>query len=414
YDYYLELERANKPDFSMAFPRIYTIIREMIEGDKNLQIYLKKGKDGLLQRYPVGVKVKNHINEEWQVDSTKMDFMVKVPDENAPKGYVVKRKNLSAVIETYGGGAHAELVDTTNSNAQIEVLVHAMEKMGKPDRVRSDNGSDYASSHYQGFLARCGISSLRCSPYRGREKGQIERFFGVLHGWLYWIPGYIGNDVAKRQQIESQRASKQDTLSGKATRIPEDELLFDYDLQAIIDGLLAQRFSNYAPYLPHKLTNQELDEIKAHMGKRHRRTLSAEGIKLNNKIYTSAKLWEVFSINDGVIVAETPKPTEVEIYTPMGDFVCIAKSTELGAECMDLEQYQKVKKQYKKDKLSPLLNDINSAQKKTTKAKANKVKKALNKKSPPKKAPEKDLKVNFMHALEEIRNIWEIQKKRTG
>ncbi|WP_163566247.1 hypothetical protein, partial [Helicobacter suis] len=36
YDYYLELERANKPDFSMAFPRIYTIIREMIEGDIKL------------------------------------------------------------------------------------------------------------------------------------------------------------------------------------------------------------------------------------------------------------------------------------------------------------------------------------------------------------------------------------------
>ncbi|BCD49196.1 hypothetical protein [Helicobacter suis] len=36
YDYYLELERVNKPDFSMAFPRVYTIIREMIEGDIEL------------------------------------------------------------------------------------------------------------------------------------------------------------------------------------------------------------------------------------------------------------------------------------------------------------------------------------------------------------------------------------------
>ncbi len=231
--YYLELERVNKPDFSMAFPRVYTIIKEIIAADKNLQIYLKKGKDGLLQRYPVGVKIKHHVNEEWQVDSTKIDFLVKVPDSSAPKGYVVKRKNLSAVIETYGGGAYAKLVDSTNSNAQIEVLVSAMEKMGKPDKVRSDNGSDYASKHYQGFLARCGISSMRCSPYHGREKGKIERFFGVLHGWLYFIPGYIGNDVAKRQQIENQRASKADTLSGKATRIPEDELLFDYDLQII-------------------------------------------------------------------------------------------------------------------------------------------------------------------------------------
>ncbi|WP_163556127.1 hypothetical protein [Helicobacter suis] len=51
--YYLELERVNKPDFSMAFPRVYTIIREMVGADIRLGglLLISKAHSSYIDRY---------------------------------------------------------------------------------------------------------------------------------------------------------------------------------------------------------------------------------------------------------------------------------------------------------------------------------------------------------------------------
>uniref|UniRef100_UPI0013D42C6B DDE-type integrase/transposase/recombinase n=1 Tax=Helicobacter suis TaxID=104628 RepID=UPI0013D42C6B len=337
----MELEREKRPDFQHSFNNFMLWCDKLIKKDRQLQRYLKKGKDGLLQYYPVGVRPKSYLNEEWQVDSTKMDFMVKIPDPSAKKGYRVARKNLSAVIDRCSGAAYAELIDTNNSTAQVRVLFNAFNRMGIPDSVRCDNGSDYASKHYQNFLHSCKIKCTRTLPYEGRAKGKIERFFGVLQGALSWLPGYIGNDVAKRQQIESQRASKKDTLSGKATRIDESQLLYEEELQAFIDAKLKERYNDYKAHAPALASVQELAKIRAFLGKQHHRTLQAYGIDFNNKIYTSAHFWDKCQMGDSLIVVENPdNANEVDVYTPTMQYLTKATCSDLGAQAMSLHHFK--------------------------------------------------------------------------
>ncbi|WP_163566284.1 integrase catalytic domain-containing protein, partial [Helicobacter suis] len=362
YDYYMELEKEKRPDFKHSFNNFMKWCDRIIRGDRKIQAYLKKGKNGLLQRYPVGVRPKSYLNEEWQVDSTKMDFMVKISDPSAKKGYRVARKNLSAVIDTCSGAAYAELIDTNNSNAQVRVLFNAMNRMGIPDKVRCDNGTDYASKHYQNFLHSCKIACHKTLPFEGRQKGTIERFFGVIQGALAWLPGYIGNDLTKRTQIENQHASTAETLSGKATRIDENKLLFEDELQALIDDELKKRYCDYRAHAPVMASVQELAKIRAFLGKQHHRTLQAYGVDLNGKTYQSAQFWDKCEIGDSLIVVESPdNPNEVDIYTPLMKYLTKATCTDLGAQAMDQKDFRYAKKSYVNKEIKPFIGEIEIA-----------------------------------------------------
>ncbi len=406
YRYYLELERAKNPHFSAHYSKFVDHARKLIEGDKRIQIFLKKGKDGLLQRYPVGIKQKEYINAEWQVDSTRIDFMMKIKDPSAKKGYRVARKVLSAVIDSFSGSAFAQLIDSNSSTSQLKVLFNAFKRLGVPDKIRHDNGSDYASAHYQGFLKANKIESVACTPYEGRQKGKIERFFGVLHSKLEWLPGYIGNDVSKRQKIEAQNASKKDTLSGKATRINEDDLLFEDELQYIIEHTLAQQYNNYSAHAPLIPSADELAKIYNTLGKAHQRTVRAFGVEINNQTYTSAQIWEKCAIGDSVIVVENPDdPAQVSLYTPNKEFIGVANSTHLGAECMDLEEFRKTKSRYLKTQVNPFLKSIVDARQKASAHRKKKVGEILaqrvEQKKPLQEAMSKQEKIK--QTLEQIR-----------
>jgi len=155
--------------FVLAVKRLY---------NKNPQIksYMKYGKDALLQDYVVGIKDVGYINQEWQVDSTKFDFMCKIPTST---GYKVGRVNLSAVIDVYSKKAVVSLSQTIDSYAQVRVLNKAFATFGMPESIYTDNGRDYTSKHYSGVLQELGITHLKAKVGQGRQKGAIERFFGV-------------------------------------------------------------------------------------------------------------------------------------------------------------------------------------------------------------------------------------------
>jgi len=109
--------------FVLAVKRLY---------NKNTQIksYMKHGKDALLQDYVAGIKDVGYINQEWQVYSTKFDFMCKIPTQT---GYKVGRVNLSAVIDVYSKKAVVSLSKTIDSYAQVRVLNKAFTTFGMPE-----------------------------------------------------------------------------------------------------------------------------------------------------------------------------------------------------------------------------------------------------------------------------------------
>ncbi len=228
-----------------------------------------------------------------------------------------------------------------------------------------------------------------------------------MHSALEWLPGYLGNSVAQRQQIEAQYASKKDTLSGAKTRIPEHELLFEDELQTVIDYKLNEMYNDYRAHAPHVPTPQQLIQIRAFMGKQHHRTIRAFGVEFNGQTYTSAQIWDTCAIGDGVLVVENiDNPQEVNLYTPLGKFICTARSTQLNAECMDLESFKRAKKTYIEGQINPFLEAVKHARDKVAAHRKANVANILAKSPPKGKAAQAPTpQKRSMNTLEALRRL---------
>jgi len=220
-------QKKNEPTFTTVNKKVisYSALRRAIHSifkvNKTVESYWKKGEDALLQSYPVGIKEINYTNQEWQVDATKFDFMCRYV--GADGGVKIGRLNLTAVIDVHTGNAVATLSETITSYDQVRVIHKAFERMGMPEQIYTDNGKDYVSYHYSEVLFDLGITQITAQVGQGRQKGKIERFFGVIQSDLAKIAGYIGNNVAKRTRIEEcsgGNPSHTDTLTHRRTPHP--------------------------------------------------------------------------------------------------------------------------------------------------------------------------------------------------
>ena len=341
----------------ISYSGLTKAIKRIFKQHHQVKMFWEKGKDGLLQDYVVGIKDITYTNQEWQVDATKFDFMCKLIQEDG--SVKIGRFNLTAVIDVFTGNAVATLTEQIDSYAQIRVLQKAFERMGKPEQIYTDNGMDYASSHYESVLEDIGITQIKAQVGQGRQKGKVERFFGVIQTKLAHLPGYIGNDVAKCTRIEDQTASKIEIRTSKATRINEARLLTFEELQTIIDNVLAKDSNSYAEHYEQLLSTEEIEEIRQKSGKRAIRTIQKDGIRFNNYTYTSVALWEG-GLNQGNMVEVYEDIDNINIIYVYHNntYIGQAFNTELGTEAMSLEEYKRAKKAHKKLHITPILKTI--------------------------------------------------------
>jgi len=321
---------------------------------------MKYGKDALLQDYVVGIKDIGYINQEWQVDSTKFDFMCKIPTST---GYKVGRVNLSAVIDVYSKKAVVSLSQTIDSYAQVRVLNKAFATFGMAESIYTDNGKDYTSKHYSGVLQELGIAHLKAKVGQGRQKGAIERFFGVTQSSWASMPGYIGENVEKRVKIENQSASKIDIRTSKATRINKDRLLTLDELEEAVYTLMDIKNITYSEFEEFRLSHEKLEVIKSKLGKSKEATLQTSGVRFNNFIYQSAALW-LGGLNRGdkvEVYEDIDNINEVYIYKD-DSFICKALNKELGIEAMSIEEHKKAVRAYKQNNIRPISKTIKKAQ----------------------------------------------------
>ena len=115
---------------------------------------------------------------------------------------------------------------------------------------------------------------------------------------LALLPGYIGNDVAKRTLIENQTASKIDIRTSKATRIREDRLLSVAELSTILEQKAREMSKYYEAHSSQVLDASELETLRLGLGKSSERTLQESGITYNNITYTGVALW-TFGLKKG-------------------------------------------------------------------------------------------------------------------
>lgn len=81
---------------------------------------------------------------------------------------------------------------------------------GVPERVHTDNGSDFVAKSSQRLFAALGIEVELSAPFSPEQKGHVERAVRTFqHDLAPIIQGFIGHNVADRKVIEERRAFSQ-------------------------------------------------------------------------------------------------------------------------------------------------------------------------------------------------------------
>lgn len=156
------------------------------------------------------------LNQLWELDSSPADVLL---DDG--------RYSLIGGIDVGCRWPRLVVSRTSKATAVAALVRRMLLELGVPERVKTDNGSDYTSHHIvRVFTAlsptgRWEDMQQLCPPFQPWHKPHIERFFGTFtRDLVELLDGYIGHDVAERNAIEA-RTSFADRLMkrGEVVRI---------------------------------------------------------------------------------------------------------------------------------------------------------------------------------------------------
>lgn len=104
----------------------------------------------------------NMKNLCWQIDSSPADIIVRDDETLEPF-----RPHILSVVDVFSGMGVATLVSKSNSLSLTRLLWKAIDKFGKPDMIKGDNGKDYLSKDFQSLLDGLNITYDAAIAYAG-------------------------------------------------------------------------------------------------------------------------------------------------------------------------------------------------------------------------------------------------------
>ena len=114
---------------------------------------------------------------------------------------------------------------------------------GVPERVKTDNGSDFKAKSTQRLFAALQIEVEVSDPFQPQQKGHVERAVRTFqHDLAPLLPGFVGHNVKDRRQIEERRAFAQRLKIDDAGAFKAE--LTAQELQTICDDWAAGRYAH--------------------------------------------------------------------------------------------------------------------------------------------------------------------------
>ncbi|HDZ5011320.1 TPA: transposase, partial [Campylobacter jejuni] len=293
----------------------------------------------------------------WQIDSSPADIIVR--DDVTQEPF---RPHILSVVDVFSGMGVATLVGKSNSLSLTRLLWKAIDKFGKPDMIKGDNGKDYLSKDFQSLLDALNITYDAAIAYAGEQKALVERRFGTIqHAGISKMHGYIGNNLAKREMIE-QKTPKKD-------RRAKDE----YGFAKKTNQKLLHTFSEACEFLeaevikwnmskvrrkkgvktPLELWNScdraivkiSYEEFLFNAGNKELRVVGKKGINFEGRVYKSALMPSVGTRVKCVQNIDNIK--ELFIYDLNGTFLCLALDESIAK--LSAESYKILKKGYESE-----------------------------------------------------------------
>ncbi|XP_058985915.1 uncharacterized protein K02A2.6 [Musca domestica] len=92
--------------------------------------------------------------------------------------------NFLIVVDSHSKWVEVKMTKSITSNKTIELLREIFSTHGIPDTVVTDNGRNFISEEFEGYLKGNGIYHVRTAPYHPSSNGQAERFVQTVKNFL--------------------------------------------------------------------------------------------------------------------------------------------------------------------------------------------------------------------------------------
>lgn len=139
------------------------------------------------------------LNEQWQIDASPVDALC-----------LDGRHSVYVCIDVWSRRVIVHISRTPRAEAVQLLLRKAILAWGVPERVKTDNGSDFVARATKRFFAFLDIEAQTSIAFSPWQKGVVERSIRTFQQDFSRIaPGFIGHSVADRKKIEQRRAFAQ-------------------------------------------------------------------------------------------------------------------------------------------------------------------------------------------------------------
>ena len=173
----------------------------------------------------------SRLNELWMIDASPADVLC-----------VDGRNSVYLCVDIFSRRLVVYVSRTPRAEAVALLMRRAILGWGVPERVKTDNGSDFKAKATQRLFAALDIEIELSAPFAPWQKGHIERAVKTFqHDCAAILPGFVGHNVADRKMIEERKAF--------AARLKEDDgsafkvELTAKELQTICDEWAAGRYA---------------------------------------------------------------------------------------------------------------------------------------------------------------------------
>ena len=148
---------------------------------------------------PSGTNMLSHItdpNALWQIDASPVDALC-----------TDGRHSVYVCIDIATRRMVTYVSKTPRASAVGLLTRKAILALGKPEAIKTDNGSDFRAQEIQRLLDALGIDIDVSDAYSPAQKGHVERAIKTFqHQFAALLPGYVGHNVTDRKAIEDRKS----------------------------------------------------------------------------------------------------------------------------------------------------------------------------------------------------------------
>lgn len=225
---YRRLVAECPPEICPSYPQVLRYLTWLKTERKAQYLAVASPKDYRNQQRPAVGMLSQDLepNDVWQIDFTRNDALLRWDGEEG-------RFALGMIVDVATRRRKVILSPVPKGEATALLLMEAMLDWGMPRRLRPDNGKEFVNDRVMRICATLGIEMDACLPGQPWQKGNVEKALGDLMRQMEVLPGFVGHNVAQRQQI--REAKGEEYLFSQAMEYDELRTWLDKTLAKLHD-----------------------------------------------------------------------------------------------------------------------------------------------------------------------------------